>query len=120
MAVLLMLMFRHRGVLLPQQIAPVYTFGAPALFCDGALGGCSACNIGADGTEACTLVGATHYWGVQLSKQYHTMHYLTSLSGVDHTNMWSINTITLSSDLNLSCLLLGCLFSYRVVVCCPA
>ena len=56
MAVLLMLMFRHRGVLLPQQIAPVYTFGAPALFCDGALGGCNACSIGPDGSEACALV----------------------------------------------------------------
>jgi len=39
MAVLLMLMFRHRGVLQPEQISPVYTFGAPAVFCDGALGG---------------------------------------------------------------------------------
>ncbi|KAF6252062.1 Alpha/Beta hydrolase protein [Scenedesmus sp. NREL 46B-D3] len=42
MAVLLMTMFRRRGVLGPQQVAPVYTFGSPAIFCDGALGACSA------------------------------------------------------------------------------
>lgn len=53
MAVLLMVMFRHRGVLLPQQIAPVVTFGAPAVFCDGALGGCS---VLPEGAEACSLV----------------------------------------------------------------
>ena len=48
LAVLLTLMYRRRGVLLPQQIAPVYTFGSPAIFCDGALGGCSGgCGAGA-------------------------------------------------------------------------
>lgn len=56
MAVLLMLMFRSRGVLLPQQIAPVYAFGAPALFCDGALGGWNACSDDSDASEACSLV----------------------------------------------------------------
>eukprot|EP00882_Tetradesmus_deserticola_P013869 GHRQ01014728.1.p1 GENE.GHRQ01014728.1~~GHRQ01014728.1.p1 ORF type:complete len:504 (+),score=218.02 GHRQ01014728.1:204-1514(+) len=56
MAVMLMIMFRRRGVLGPQQIAPVYTFGAPAIFCDGALGTCSACVTQPDGSEACSLV----------------------------------------------------------------
>eukprot|EP00879_Flechtneria_rotunda_P005133 GHRR01005415.1.p1 GENE.GHRR01005415.1~~GHRR01005415.1.p1 ORF type:complete len:719 (+),score=230.97 GHRR01005415.1:657-2813(+) len=58
LAVLLMLMFRHRGVLLPQQIAPVYTFGSPAIFCDGALGVCSTCGLqeaAAGSGEACGL-----------------------------------------------------------------
>ncbi|WIA12809.1 hypothetical protein OEZ85_006440 [Tetradesmus obliquus] len=57
MAVMLMIMFRRRGVLGPQQIAPVYTFGAPAIFCDGALGTCSACVTQPDGSEACSLGG---------------------------------------------------------------
>jgi hypothetical protein len=56
MAVMLMIMFRRRGVLGPQQIAPVYTFGAPAIFCDGALGTCSACITQPDGSESCSLV----------------------------------------------------------------
>ncbi|GIL42584.1 hypothetical protein Vafri_540 [Volvox africanus] len=33
MATLLMLMYRHRGVLPPHTIATTYTFGAPAVFC---------------------------------------------------------------------------------------
>lgn len=57
MAVMLMIMFRRRGVLGPQQIAPVYTFGAPAIFCDGALGTCSACITQPDGSETCSLGG---------------------------------------------------------------
>ena len=39
MGTLLMMMFKHRGVLPATAIAPVYTFGAPAIFCDG--GACS-------------------------------------------------------------------------------
>lgn len=35
LAMLLMLMLRNRGVLRPENIAPVYTFGAPAIFCEG-------------------------------------------------------------------------------------
>eukprot|EP00775_Hariotina_reticulata_P012659 gene12659-12786_t len=57
MAVLLMLMFRHRGVLHPEQIGPVYTFGSPAVFCDGALGGWGPCSQQQPGHEpdSCTL-----------------------------------------------------------------
>jgi hypothetical protein len=56
MAVLLMLMYVQRGVLRPEQVAPVYTFGAPAVFCDGALGACSACSTDSTtGAEACSL-----------------------------------------------------------------
>jgi hypothetical protein len=65
MAVMLMIMFRRKGVLGPQQIAPVYTFGAPAIFCDGALGACSACVTQPDGSEACSLVsgvGSVALW----------------------------------------------------------
>jgi len=44
-----MLMFRRRGVLHPEQIAPVVTFGAPAVFCEGSGGVCTpdaaACSI---------------------------------------------------------------------------
>jgi hypothetical protein len=59
MAVLLMLMYVHRGVLRPQQVAPVYTFGSPGIFCDGALGACSACFTDpSTGAEACSLVSA--------------------------------------------------------------
>ena len=57
MAVLLMLMYVRRGVLRPQQAAPVYTFGSPGVFCDGALGACSACVMDpSTGAEACSLV----------------------------------------------------------------
>jgi hypothetical protein len=59
MAVLLMLMYVHRGVLRPQQVAPVFTFGSPGIFCDGALGACSACFTDpSTGAEACSLVSA--------------------------------------------------------------
>ncbi|KAF8067235.1 choline monooxygenase [Scenedesmus sp. PABB004] len=57
LAVLLMLMFRHRGVLRAAQVAPVVTFGAPAIFCDGALGACSACGSVPGGAESCSLGG---------------------------------------------------------------
>ncbi|KAL0023962.1 hypothetical protein WJX77_003641 [Trebouxia sp. C0004] len=42
---LLMMMYKYRGVLPQTAIAPVYTFGAPAIFCEGAC--CSACNSSA-------------------------------------------------------------------------
>jgi hypothetical protein len=51
MATLLMIMFRLRGVLANHQIAPVVTFGAPGIFCDGSAGscncggGCSSCSV---------------------------------------------------------------------------
>jgi len=32
---LLMLMFLRRGVLPPVALSPTYTFGAPAIFCEG-------------------------------------------------------------------------------------
>lgn len=39
---LLALMFVHRGVLSPEAIHPVFTFGAAAVFCEGA-SGCANC-----------------------------------------------------------------------------
>ncbi|DBA66452.1 TPA: hypothetical protein ACH3X2_002429 [Trebouxia sp. C0005] len=45
---LLMMMYKHRGVLPQTAIAPAYTFGAPAIFCEGAC--CSAC----DGSAPCS------------------------------------------------------------------
>lgn len=46
---LLMMMYKHRGVLPQSAIAPVYTFGAPAIFCEGACR--SPCQ---DGTGLCS------------------------------------------------------------------
>ena len=37
------MMYKHRGVLPQAAVAPVYTFGAPAIFCEGACG--KPCNI---------------------------------------------------------------------------
>ena len=47
---LLMMMYKYRGVLPQSAIAPVYTFGAPAIFCEGAC--CAPCQ--AD-TELCSV-----------------------------------------------------------------
>lgn len=41
---LIMMMYKHRGVLPQSAIAPVYTFGAPAIFCEGAC--CPPCQAG--------------------------------------------------------------------------
>ena len=46
---LLMMMYKYRGVLPETAIAPVYTFGAPAIFCDGAC--CDPCE---DSTGVCS------------------------------------------------------------------
>ncbi|KAL3137117.1 hypothetical protein ABBQ32_006694 [Trebouxia sp. C0010 RCD-2024] len=46
---LLMMMYNHRGVLPHSAIAPVYTFGAPAIFCEGAC--CTPCQ---DGSGLCS------------------------------------------------------------------
>ena len=35
LATLLVLMYLRRGVLPPVAVSPVYTFGAPAVFCEG-------------------------------------------------------------------------------------
>lgn len=40
---LLMMMYLHRRVIGPENVAPVYTFGAPAIFCEGGCGGCGGC-----------------------------------------------------------------------------
>eukprot|EP00887_Chlorella_sp_A99_P003999 scaffold11.g3999.t1 len=40
LATLLMLMCVRRGVVPPSAMLPVYTFGAPAIFCEGAASGC--------------------------------------------------------------------------------
>ena len=44
-----MMMYKHRGVLPQSAIAPVYTFGAPAIFCEGAC--CAPC---AADTQLCS------------------------------------------------------------------
>lgn len=41
---LLALMYVYRKALKPEEVAPVYTFGAPAIFCEGCPSGC--CDIG--------------------------------------------------------------------------
>ena len=48
-----MMMYKHRGVLPPSAVAPVYTFGAPAIFCEGAC--CSDC----DSTSQCSKSDAS-------------------------------------------------------------
>lgn len=49
LATLLMMMYLRRGVIGLENLAPVYTFGAPAIFCEGATGpcgvGCGTCSI---------------------------------------------------------------------------
>ncbi|KAL4542680.1 hypothetical protein Ndes2526B_g04631 [Nannochloris sp. 'desiccata'] len=40
LATLLMMMYLKRGVVSAENLAPVYTFGAPAIFCEGAAGAC--------------------------------------------------------------------------------
>lgn len=49
LATLLMLMYVRRGVLPPVAIAPVYTFGAPAILCESCVCGTSTCGL--DGRE---------------------------------------------------------------------
>jgi len=44
LATLLMMMYLNRGVVSAENLAPVYTFGAPAIFCEGA-----ACACGVNG-----------------------------------------------------------------------
>ncbi len=51
---LLMMMYKYRGVLPQSAIAPVYTFGAPAIFCEGAC--CNACQ----GTSLCSADPKAH------------------------------------------------------------
>ncbi|KAL4443837.1 hypothetical protein ABPG75_011574 [Micractinium tetrahymenae] len=46
----LMLMYVRRGVLPKSAVSPVYTFGAPAIFCEGGAGGGAACACGAGAT----------------------------------------------------------------------
>jgi hypothetical protein len=46
---LLMLMYVRRGVLPPSALAPVYTFGAPAVLCEGGAGGCAPGGAAAGG-----------------------------------------------------------------------
>ncbi|KAI8464073.1 MAG: hypothetical protein J3K34DRAFT_462113 [Monoraphidium minutum] len=46
MATLLALMLVSRGVLRPDQLAPTVTFGAPAIFCARARGGCGSAGCG--------------------------------------------------------------------------
>ena len=47
----LMLMYVRRGVLPISAVSPVYTFGAPAVFCEGSAGGGScACRAGSSGS----------------------------------------------------------------------
>jgi hypothetical protein len=46
-----MLMYLRRGVLPPVAVSPVYTFGAPAVFCEG---DCS-CGIDGSGPARCSV-----------------------------------------------------------------
>ena len=41
---LLLLMYVHRGVLKPEEVAPIYTFGSPAIFCE-CCSGKSCCSM---------------------------------------------------------------------------
>jgi hypothetical protein len=50
---LLMVMLKNRGVLRAEQVAPVYTFGAPAIFCEGD----SSCSCGGDQQQQQQLPG---------------------------------------------------------------
>ena len=43
LATLLMMMYLRRGVIGRENLAPVYTFGAPAIFCEGNQGPCGPC-----------------------------------------------------------------------------
>lgn len=67
---LLMLMFVRRGVIPKACLSPVYTFGSPAIFCEGAAGGgCGPCATecsggpGQSGQSAWGCVGGE--WGVE-------------------------------------------------------
>lgn len=42
-------MYVRRGVLPISALSPVYTFGAPAVFCEGGAGGACACRAGSSG-----------------------------------------------------------------------
>lgn len=58
LATLLMMMYLRRGVIGPENLAPVYTFGAPAIFCEGNTGpcgvGCGSCSIPSASSEGNT------------------------------------------------------------------
>lgn len=58
LSTLLMLMYVRRGVLPISACSPVYTFGAPAVFCEGgARGGSCACRAGSSsGADGCSGV----------------------------------------------------------------
>ncbi|EFJ51765.1 hypothetical protein VOLCADRAFT_87268 [Volvox carteri f. nagariensis] len=58
----LMLLFVLRGVLKPSNISPVYTFGAPAVFCQGAVADaphdrCLKCHLNCELRHAATAMG---------------------------------------------------------------
>lgn len=53
----LMMMYVRRGVLPPSAISPVYTFGAPAVFCEGAAGACACQAGGGQGAGAAADAG---------------------------------------------------------------
>ena len=46
LSTLLMLMFLRRGVIPAVALAPVYTFGSPAIFCEAGPGTGCACKVG--------------------------------------------------------------------------
>lgn len=113
MAVLLMLMYVRRGVLRPQQVAPVYTFGSPGIFCDGALGACSACIVDpSTGAEACSLVSAWASWLrlflVPCSGQHRLQHPVRSLHAEWH---WRVRAC--KATRKTDSVLLGCLFQLQ-------
>lgn len=57
LATLLLLMLKNRGVLTSSSIAPVYTFGAPAMLCDGCATGDCLCQHEEGVKHACTCGG---------------------------------------------------------------
>ena len=59
LASMLMLMFLHRGVLDASHLAPVHTFGSPAVFCGGE--GCSgSCSVNASHQGVLERLGLPH------------------------------------------------------------
>ncbi len=54
LATLLVLMYLRRGVLPPVAVSPVYTFGAPAVFCEGDC----ACGVDGPGPGRCSSIAS--------------------------------------------------------------
>lgn len=65
LATLLMMMYLRRGVIGPENLAPVYTFGAPAIFCEGGeacSGDCGSCTASAPANSIEEKTGGVLGW----------------------------------------------------------